>query len=560
MPAMTLPMSIGGGYDSSLTTPSSRAVLDMPLGPLVAAGAVPPGARFSSTEVPDYAAAAAAAAAYAQGMGGLIMADPGMAGDMGLGAVLKDERGAGGRGQYQSGSVDDGAAGATSSGGRSGSPSGGRAWARAGRGEGGGHHSAGAGSAGRSSHAKGVCQVEGCYADLKGLRDYHLRYKICEYHLKVSSIMRDGKPQRFCQQCGRFHLLTDFDGNKRSCRARLQRHNARRRKRGEEDATGFSPNSNPPPPPQPTSSSKRARGGSSSQLAVEDQDLLGMHNGLGLPHSAAALMSPAWQQQMRGLGPGPAGALGMGAIGDLSSQQAYMTAMANMAGFAGPAAFHGAAFDPAAAAGAYPGMLGFGQFAGQLGPETDAAAAAATMGLETTAMGAAVAAAPGEEAADDEQRGAAGGNSAASGGYGRHPGSSRDRGSWGAGTGGSVGKGAGGGGDGDGGGEGEGEEGQQAEHRGWAAGLEMLADVAQADVHKLVSPELEAPPTGMAVEEAAEAAVGNTAAAKPDADAAAANVDRSVPTAHLTWQQQTAAGNDDLTYAAQQDKAATTTA
>jgi hypothetical protein len=37
----------------------------------------------------------------------------------------------------------------------------------------------------RNAHAKGVCQVEGCYADLKGLRDYHLRYKICEYHLKV---------------------------------------------------------------------------------------------------------------------------------------------------------------------------------------------------------------------------------------------------------------------------------------------------------------------------------------------------------------------------------------
>jgi hypothetical protein len=37
---------------------------------------------------------------------------------------------------------------------------------------------------------------------------------------QVSSIVRDGKPQRFCQQCGRFHLLTDFDGNKRSCRAR----------------------------------------------------------------------------------------------------------------------------------------------------------------------------------------------------------------------------------------------------------------------------------------------------------------------------------------------------
>ncbi|PNG99373.1 Squamosa promoter-binding-like protein 9, partial [Tetrabaena socialis] len=47
----------------------------------------------------------------------------------------------------------------------------------------------------------------------------------------ASMVMRDGIEQRFCQQCGRFHGLTEFDGTKRSCRARLQRHNARRRKR-----------------------------------------------------------------------------------------------------------------------------------------------------------------------------------------------------------------------------------------------------------------------------------------------------------------------------------------
>jgi hypothetical protein len=40
--------------------------------------------------------------------------------------------------------------------------------------------------------AKGVCQVEGCNADLRGLRDYHLRYKICEYHLKVSHSIAAG--------------------------------------------------------------------------------------------------------------------------------------------------------------------------------------------------------------------------------------------------------------------------------------------------------------------------------------------------------------------------------
>ncbi len=52
-----------------------------------------------------------------------------------------------------------------------------------------------------------------------------------ELRFQVSSIIREGKRQRFCQQCGRFHELTSFDGDKRSCRARLQRHNARRRKK-----------------------------------------------------------------------------------------------------------------------------------------------------------------------------------------------------------------------------------------------------------------------------------------------------------------------------------------
>lgn len=88
----------------------------------------------------------------------------------------------------------------------------------------------------RQHLTKGVCQVEGCYTDLGGLRDYHMRYKICEFHLKTPSIVREGRPQRFCQQCGRFHNLTEFDGAKRSCRARLQRHNARRRKRDPDEA------------------------------------------------------------------------------------------------------------------------------------------------------------------------------------------------------------------------------------------------------------------------------------------------------------------------------------
>jgi hypothetical protein len=57
----------------------------------------------------------------------------------------------------------------------------------------------------------------------------------CETCLKTSSIVRDGERERFCQQCGRFHPLEDFDGDKRSCRIRLMRHNNRRRKKAKKE-------------------------------------------------------------------------------------------------------------------------------------------------------------------------------------------------------------------------------------------------------------------------------------------------------------------------------------
>ena len=76
-----------------------------------------------------------------------------------------------------------------------------------------------------------VCQVESCGKPLTALKDYHQRYKICEEHLRVDCLDVHGHNVRFCQQCGRFQPLEDFDGKKRSCRERLQRHNARRRKR-----------------------------------------------------------------------------------------------------------------------------------------------------------------------------------------------------------------------------------------------------------------------------------------------------------------------------------------
>eukprot|EP00210_Caulerpa_lentillifera_P001128 g1087.t1 len=92
----------------------------------------------------------------------------------------------------------------------------------------------------RGCKAPLVCQVEGCNNDLSQLKGYHRRYKICTCHLKTEFIMKDGIKQRFCQQCGRFHDICEFDGLKRSCRVRLRRHNERRRKKPNNNTTSCS--------------------------------------------------------------------------------------------------------------------------------------------------------------------------------------------------------------------------------------------------------------------------------------------------------------------------------
>ncbi|KAK9049458.1 hypothetical protein SSX86_031573 [Deinandra increscens subsp. villosa] len=74
------------------------------------------------------------------------------------------------------------------------------------------------------------CQAEGCNADLTNAKHYHRRHKVCEFHSKASTVITAGLTQRFCQQCSRFHLLSEFDNGKRSCRKRLADHNRRRRK------------------------------------------------------------------------------------------------------------------------------------------------------------------------------------------------------------------------------------------------------------------------------------------------------------------------------------------
>ncbi|CAN4088340.1 unnamed protein product [Withania somnifera] len=84
--------------------------------------------------------------------------------------------------------------------------------------------------AGGVNSQKPFCQVQGCGMDLSSCKDYHKRHKVCEVHSKTAKVIVKGIEQRFCQQCSRFHLLSEFDDGKRSCRKRLAGHNERRRK------------------------------------------------------------------------------------------------------------------------------------------------------------------------------------------------------------------------------------------------------------------------------------------------------------------------------------------
>ncbi|CAI0468736.1 unnamed protein product [Linum tenue] len=91
--------------------------------------------------------------------------------------------------------------------------------------------SSSAGGGGGSLMSPAVsCQAENCSSDMAGARRYHRRHKVCEVHARAPVVLVAGTHQRFCQQCSRFHELSEFDDTKKSCRRRLAGHNERRRK------------------------------------------------------------------------------------------------------------------------------------------------------------------------------------------------------------------------------------------------------------------------------------------------------------------------------------------
>lgn len=81
------------------------------------------------------------------------------------------------------------------------------------------------------------CQVPSCEADISHLKGYHRRHRVCLSCVNAATVVLDDVPQRYCQQCGKFHLLPDFDEGKRSCRRKLERHNTRRRRKPVGDKT-----------------------------------------------------------------------------------------------------------------------------------------------------------------------------------------------------------------------------------------------------------------------------------------------------------------------------------
>eukprot|EP00191_Tetraselmis_sp_GSL018_P011885 CAMPEP_0177603752 /NCGR_PEP_ID=MMETSP0419_2-20121207/15702_1 /TAXON_ID=582737 /ORGANISM="Tetraselmis sp., Strain GSL018" /LENGTH=403 /DNA_ID=CAMNT_0019097589 /DNA_START=143 /DNA_END=1354 /DNA_ORIENTATION=- len=75
-----------------------------------------------------------------------------------------------------------------------------------------------------------VCQIWDCRADLSDEKPYCRRYKLCRRCMNRPSVSVEGIEMRFCQQCSYLHPLSHFDGKKRSCREKLQKHALRVRR------------------------------------------------------------------------------------------------------------------------------------------------------------------------------------------------------------------------------------------------------------------------------------------------------------------------------------------
>ena len=47
------------------------------------------------------------------------------------------------------------------------------------------------------------CQVPGCEIDIRELKGYHRRHRVCLQCANASAVVLDGQSKRYCQQCGK---------------------------------------------------------------------------------------------------------------------------------------------------------------------------------------------------------------------------------------------------------------------------------------------------------------------------------------------------------------------
>ncbi|KAL4451266.1 hypothetical protein ABPG77_009338 [Micractinium sp. CCAP 211/92] len=87
-------------------------------------------------------------------------------------------------------------------------------------------------SGGRRPATSVHCQVPGCEEELINAESFYRRYRVCKQHSKAAAVQLPAGPARFCQQCARFHAVSEFEEQRRSCRAALERHRSKRRTSG----------------------------------------------------------------------------------------------------------------------------------------------------------------------------------------------------------------------------------------------------------------------------------------------------------------------------------------
>jgi hypothetical protein len=61
----------------------------------------------------------------------------------------------------------------------------------------------GARGAGRAAAVEMRCQVPECEADIRELKGYHRRHRVCLRCAHAAAVMLDGVQKRYCQQCGK---------------------------------------------------------------------------------------------------------------------------------------------------------------------------------------------------------------------------------------------------------------------------------------------------------------------------------------------------------------------